>query len=412
MAGVGGAVDWSPDGDTFVTEGPDSSGIVDIRDARTGDSVRMFDGHDVDVTDVAFNHDGTMLGTTGEDGAARIWDPATGRALHDLQSPGRTGAWSPAFSADGTRFAAAWPAEDLVLVADVATGNIVQEVRAVRAPESVTFDPAGARLAVSSNADPIAVVVDLLSGNALFTLQGHIHVLDDVAWSPDGASIATASADSSARVFDAATGRQRFALLGHGSHVVDVDWSPDGGRLVTASADGTAKVWLLLEGGGRELATLSAQDNRSGLAGVTFSPDGARVMTGDASNAMTTIWDVSIGAGAEIASVPAVAFFYSVAEFTPDGRHLLATGGAGSINVWDAERFTRVRALAAPAQPLAIGFGTQPIGADDTGHIEVSPDGQLVGAMRELERQAGVAHVWDMESGQETFATRTGLVHR
>jgi hypothetical protein len=34
--GIGGAVDWSPDGSIFVTEGPDESGIIDIRDAETG----------------------------------------------------------------------------------------------------------------------------------------------------------------------------------------------------------------------------------------------------------------------------------------------------------------------------------------------------------------------------------------
>ena len=67
-----------------------------------------------------------------------------------------------------------------------------------------------------------------------------------------------------------------------------------------------------------------------------------------------------------------------------------------------------MRALAAPAQPTATAFGTQPIGGDDTAQIEVSPDGQLVGALRELERHDGVVHVWNVETGQEAFATRTG----
>ena len=88
VPGVGGALDWSPDGRLFVTEGPQSSGIVDIRDARTGASVRSFHGHDLDVTDVAFNHDGTLLATTGADGAARVWDPATGEELHSIEHPG------------------------------------------------------------------------------------------------------------------------------------------------------------------------------------------------------------------------------------------------------------------------------------------------------------------------------------
>ena len=44
----------------------------------TGTSVRSFHGHDVDINDVAFSSDGAMLATTGDDGAVRIWDPATG----------------------------------------------------------------------------------------------------------------------------------------------------------------------------------------------------------------------------------------------------------------------------------------------------------------------------------------------
>ena len=30
---IGGWVDWSPDGKSFVTEGPEDSGMIDIRDA-------------------------------------------------------------------------------------------------------------------------------------------------------------------------------------------------------------------------------------------------------------------------------------------------------------------------------------------------------------------------------------------
>ena len=80
VPGVGGNLDWSPEGSIFVTEGPDDSGLIDIRDAETGASVLSFHGHDVDVNDVAFSSDGSMLATTGDDGAVRVWDPTTGEA--------------------------------------------------------------------------------------------------------------------------------------------------------------------------------------------------------------------------------------------------------------------------------------------------------------------------------------------
>ena len=47
--------------------------------------MRSFHGHDVDVNDVAFSSDGSMLATTGDDGAVRVWDPTTGEQLLEFQ---------------------------------------------------------------------------------------------------------------------------------------------------------------------------------------------------------------------------------------------------------------------------------------------------------------------------------------
>ena len=44
VPGVGGTLDWSPAGDIFVTEGPENSGLIDVRDAETGESVRSWHG--------------------------------------------------------------------------------------------------------------------------------------------------------------------------------------------------------------------------------------------------------------------------------------------------------------------------------------------------------------------------------
>ena len=134
VPGVGGELAWSPDGQVFVTEGPQSSGIVDIRDAHTGVSVRSFQGHDLDVTGVAFNHDGTLMATTGADGAARVWDPATGEELHSIEHPGGTGAWGPSFSPDGAYFAAAWPDDHggVVRVLDLESGRVARDGQRAR----------------------------------------------------------------------------------------------------------------------------------------------------------------------------------------------------------------------------------------------------------------------------------------
>jgi WD40 repeat protein len=394
---VGGTLDWSPDGALFVTEGPEDAGVVDIRAVRTGDSVRSFVGHDGDINDVVFNHDGTMFATTGDDGAARLWDRATGELVHTVQGSTSGEVWGPSFSPDGSLFAASWYSEGIVRVLDIASGQIVREIRSVPGPAGSAFDPSGRHLAIPSYWDPMAVVIDVRSGDEVFTLEGHRNGLHEVAWSPDGMSIATASWDGSARVYDARTGSHRFALLSGGGTVYGLDWSPDSTRLVTAHSDGTARMWLVTEGGARELFTLSAQDTSNGITGVAFSPDGTRVMTGDIGATTTRIWDVSISGGAELANLPAATATHNAVAYTPDGRNLLATGATGSVNIWDADTFTTLGTLSAPTPSSpATAVGT------DVLSIELSPDGRLAAA-----RLDGSVQVWDVETARVAFALAT-----
>src|SRR4029453_1268107 len=96
VRGAGGQLAWSPRG-VFVTEGPEDSGLIDIRDSDTGESVRSFQGHDGDVTDVAFSPDGSRLASTGKDGTLNVWEPSTGTLLSSVSEFGE--ARGPSFSA-------------------------------------------------------------------------------------------------------------------------------------------------------------------------------------------------------------------------------------------------------------------------------------------------------------------------
>ena len=159
-------------------------------------------------------------------------------------------------------------------------------------------------------------------------------------------------------------------------------------------------------GGPRQQVTLSAQDTRNGVAGVAFSPDGRQVMTGDTGIAATRVWDVTITGDAELANLPAVVFFQSDATYTPDGRHLVTTGPAGSVNVWDARTFRRDRTLGPPAGPTpsppwpGAGWLATDTGVEAT-QIEVSPDGGLVAVVS----FSGQLQVWDATTGEEAIAT-------
>ena len=211
-----------------------------------------------------------MLATTGDDGAVRVWDPATGDELFEFQDENgatavRSG-WGPSFSPDGSRLAAAWPG-DVVRVIDVATGEVVRRDRGCGDASSTAFSPDGRRIVIGSwwFEEPIATVVDATTGEELLTLRG------DNDWAPamsSGARTAGGSPPRGTTRRSASgtrdTGELRFTMTGHTATVYGLDWSPDATRLATASDDGTARISEITDGGIRELVSFSAQDTSHG----------------------------------------------------------------------------------------------------------------------------------------------------
>lgn len=65
----------------------------------------------------------------------------------------------------------------------------------------------------------------------------------DLAWSPDGATLAAASAAGGIMLHDATTGSLKHSLTGHDIGANALAWSPDGTLLATGGQDGKVKLW-------------------------------------------------------------------------------------------------------------------------------------------------------------------------
>jgi WD40 repeat protein len=412
VPGVGGSLAWSPAG-VFVTEGPEDSGMIDIRDDETGESVLSFRGHNGDVTDVAFSSDGSKLASTGDDGKLRVWDPSTGRLISSVSGDGD--ALGPSFGADDSLVAAAWrppgigtPGDGEVRVFDLSTDRAVATVR-VGQPNETALSPDGSLVAVATDYTSVdreqdGVVFDLSTGEEAFRLSApccSTLSFRDVSWSPDGRFVAAGS-ENTTRVWDAGTEALRHTLPGQEGFVLGVAWSSDSSRLVTGGSDGTAKVWEVRETSVQELWSLPAQEGTSGIVGVAFSPDGTRVMAGDSGISTVKIWDLGPTGDAEWANVHAPDA--SFVEFMPDGRRLVTSrqeqGGrfwdeGDAVTIWDVQTGRDLRTIG----PAADYFWFQ--------SFDLSPDGTSIalggGNVPNGYGGAAAVRTWDTMTGEELY---------
>ncbi len=386
----GGHISWTDHpalGSVFVTQGPEDSGLVSVRDASTGNVLRSWHAHDVDVNEVVFSPDGSLLATAGDDGFLRVWDPETQQEVLRVGGPAAGEAWGPSFSPDGSQVAAVWregaQGTDVATVLTMETGEMVFEVVDLGFPTKTSFSPDGTRIAVATYDGSVALVYDVTTGQELFALEGHDGGVNDVVYSPDGRWIATAANDATAKVWEVETGALRFTIFGHAVGVTDVDWSPDSERLITGSLDGTARIWELSEAGPRELMLLTSQDLRGGVGGVAFSSDGSRVMTAQHVDHAVKLWDVGISGNAEWLNLPPGNF--GGIAISPDSARLFASTPDGTVAVWDFE--TLRRGIETDHHPGLV-FA-----------IDASPDGSLIAS-------AGFdgAMVWDAATGELHFS--------
>ena len=65
----------------------------------------------------------------------------------------------------------------------------------------------------------------------------------DVAFSPDGTTLATCSTDKLGKLWNVADGAEKGKLEGHGDAVWAITYSKDGSKLATCGADKFVKVF-------------------------------------------------------------------------------------------------------------------------------------------------------------------------
>jgi WD40 repeat protein len=240
-----------------------------------------------------------------------------------------------------------------------------------------------------------------------------LYGVESVAFSPDGALLATGGQDDIIRLWDLETGNEVKTLDGGTSNVAvkRLAFSPDGAWLASKTG-GEIRLWDMVTGERQPVRTFTRANSVSNLA---FSPDGKTLASGREDDTVT-VWDVrtrqrrAVFSGHE-SVVRNVAFL-------PDGKTLVSS--AERVKAWDLETGEEVAtwegpvwslALSPDGQTLAIG-GDHDVAivdmttkrevrvlrgyADGWSNLVFSSDGSTLAAGK-----GNLVLMWDVATGQD-----------
>ncbi len=277
-------------------------------------------------------------------GGRRVATGSAGGDVHVWELPGDegapmiapTGALAIAFDPSGERLVAAEAYG--IRMHERGTGDLGTAVATSRVEDpprqaALAVSPEGRRLLVAENH-----IEQLMEPPFERVLRGDLRIRS----LPDGASVAL--------------------LSGHRAAVLDVAWSADGALVASAGRDGGARVWNVARG-----EEVDRVEIASGATAVAFAPEGRILLVGGADGALR-LWD-----DGEVKVIPeAHEGPVSVVAWSRDGRSFVTAGRDGIVSRWDAGG-ARVDRLVRPGPVSGVGFVAEDriIVADADGRIAV-----------------------------------------
>lgn len=236
--------------------------------------------------------------------------------------------------------------------------NLIEYSSEIGGVEAFAISSDSTTVAMGTKEDSLQLW-DMHTQKQPLTLTGHTDKINALVFTADGTNLASSSRDRSIRLWDVPTGAQFLTLTKHinsgkeleydsdgtmlpsAEFVNNLVFSPDGRTLASASELGT--IWLWELNTGNLMTTLieheAAVDKLSVgwdyKVGLAFSPNGTLL----ASSGMDGQVIVS-----EVGPNPNPLIFkghhawrVKVLAFSPDGKHLVSGSRDNSIRLWDTE---------------------------------------------------------------------------
>ena len=161
---------------------------------------------------------------------------------------------------------------------------------------------------------------------------GHLGVVTDASFSPDGKYLVTVSNDNAAKLLELEDGQWREkVILRHSAWVKSANFSPDGKLLVTVSNDGITKLWRLEDDQWQEEDTI--QHSRS-VKNASFSPDGKHLLIASGVGSVKVWWLEGGKWQVKVTIAQHPLRTVTDAQFSPDGKYLVTTFLQGTVKIW------------------------------------------------------------------------------
>jgi WD40 repeat protein/serine/threonine protein kinase len=172
------------------------------------------------------------------------------------------------------------------------------------------------------------------------TLTGHKGGVTGVAYSPDGARLASCGLDGTLRVWEPARGEESLKLT-HASPASCLAFAPDGRHLVSAHRDATLTLWDTTD----RKAVRTFQGHSDLITCVAFSPDGQRIASGSHDRTLK-VWDID-----QVEALCTLQDEHRVTAlaYGPDGDWIVSCTDRQYVRLWDLESRKEITAL--PGHP-------------------------------------------------------------